>query len=121
MINKFVRANLKKCMPKSLIHQQYQKFHNTKPNAMLKQLIANTGRLKPSEHYFKEIHVVNEVFSESGAIAQVPQWYKFGLAKLFLTFTVFLLVGAQLSKTGTKFLEENDIFKPEEDDDEEDD
>ncbi len=77
--------------------------------------------LKKSDHYFSEYHLVNEVQHESGAILNVPKYYKLGVFKLFVTFTFFLLVGAQMSKTGTRFLEENDIFKPEDDDEDDED
>ena len=82
---------------------------------------AGSNKLKKSEHYFKEYHQTNEVYHPSGAVKEIPQWYKLGILKLIATFTAFLMVGAQISKYGTKFLEENDIFKPEEDDDEDDD
>ena len=77
--------------------------------------------LKKSDHYFSDYHLVNEVQYESGAIKSVPKWYRLGIFKLFVTFTTFLLVGAQMSKSGTRFLEENDIFKPEDDDDDDED
>ena len=89
---------------------------------MFNQLVETGAKIKQSDHYFKDIHIVNQVYSESGAIKNLPTWYKLGIFKLVLTFTCFLLIGAQLSKTGVKILEENDIFKPEdENDDEEED
>ena len=97
-------------------------FHLASTNLMLNQLVDTRAKIKQSDHYFKDIHIVNQVYSESGAINNIPKWYKLGIFKLVLTFTCFLLVGAQISKTGVKILEENDIFKPEdENDDDEDD
>lgn len=83
--------------------------------------VPGSNKLKRSDHYFQDIHQTNEVFHPSGAIKEIPPWYKLGILKLIVTFGAFLMVGAQISKYGTKFLEENDIFKPEEDDDEDDD
>ncbi len=76
---------------------------------------------KKSDHYFSDYHLVNQIEHESGAIKNVPQWYRLGIVKVLATFTTFLLVGAQISKSGTRFLEENDIFKPDDDDEDDED
>ena len=83
--------------------------------------VTGAKKIKRSDHYFQGYHSVNEVYHPSGAVKDIPPWYKLGIVKLTATFTLFLLIGAQLSKSGTKFLEENDIFKPEEDGDDDDD
>ena len=41
----------------------------------------------------------------------------FGLVKMFVVVIPFLYAGSTLSKKGAAFLEENDIFVPDDDDD----
>lgn len=55
------------------------------------------------------------VYRSSGAIAGAPHLTRFGLLKVILTVTPFLLGGAYISKQGAKFLEDNEIFVPEDD------
>jgi hypothetical protein len=51
-----------------------------------------------------------------GAVNQVPKWYKFGFIKVLTTISLSLCLGAFISKTGAEFLEDNEIFIPEDDD-----
>ena len=69
----------------------------------------------------KDDHVLKEVYMESGAIASMPKWYKFGIMKIILNIIVFICIGSLISKSVVNFLDENDIFKPEDDDNDEDD
>ena len=57
------------------------------------------------------------VYTESGGISKKPTQVKFGLIKAFATVFPFLYLGATISKNGAAFLEENDIFVPDDDDD----
>lgn len=57
------------------------------------------------------------VYAENGTILPKPEQTRFPLVKIILTVVPFLYVGATLSKTGAAFLEENEIFVPDDDDD----
>lgn len=57
------------------------------------------------------------ICSETGALVEEPGKVAFGVVKVIMTVTPGLYLGATLSKQGAAFLEENDIFVPEEDDD----
>lgn len=77
-------------------------------------------RFDRTPHYVNDYHELKEVYSESGTIGGVPKWYRFGLVKVVLNIVFFIGVGAFISKKAVNFLEENDIFKPEEDDEDDD-
>jgi hypothetical protein len=51
-----------------------------------------------------------------GAVKGMPKFYKLGYSKLFLMIIFSLSVGAFVSKTFAEFLEDNEIFIPEDDD-----
>ena len=57
------------------------------------------------------------VFSESGAIYERPLRTRFGVLKTFVVSLPFLYLGATAGKEVSAFLEENDIFVPDDDDD----
>lgn len=102
-----------------LFNQNVQRNMSTSPASQFTTNQQQSKKLKRSEHYFNDYHLIKNVHSETGAIYGVPTWYKFGIVKLLVTFSAFLLVGAQISKSFVRFLEENDIFKPEDDEDDE--
>ncbi|KAJ8037063.1 Essential MCU regulator, mitochondrial [Holothuria leucospilota] len=52
-----------------------------------------------------------------GGIQEMPTQTRFGLIKTIFVSVPFLYFGATISKEGAAFLEENDIFVPEDDDD----
>lgn len=56
----------------------------------------------------------------SGAIRPMPKILPFGLMGLFGSVVPGLLIGAAISKSVANFLEENDLFVPSDDDDDED-
>ena len=58
-----------------------------------------------------------QVFTEAGGVCPKPEKVKFGLAKVLLVVCPFVYIGATISKNGAAFLEENDIFVPDDDDD----
>ena len=58
-----------------------------------------------------------QVYSETGAVAAKPEQIRFPVLKSLATVFPFLYLGATLSKNGAAWLEENDIFVPDEDDD----
>uniref|UniRef100_A0A131YNX2 Essential MCU regulator, mitochondrial n=1 Tax=Rhipicephalus appendiculatus TaxID=34631 RepID=A0A131YNX2_RHIAP len=59
----------------------------------------------------------HRVCYNSGAIMPEPETSNTGLLWVLLTVLPGLYVGATISKEGAAFLEENDIFVPDDDDD----
>ena len=57
------------------------------------------------------------VYSESGALLERPQRVPFGLLKVLAVVGVSVFIGGTISKNGAEFLEEHDLFVPDEDDD----
>ncbi|XP_055875573.1 essential MCU regulator, mitochondrial-like [Biomphalaria glabrata] len=57
------------------------------------------------------------VKNESGALLPRPTQVRFGLIKVALTITPFLLGGATLSREFAAWLEEHELFVPDDDDD----
>ena len=55
--------------------------------------------------------------TESGAVLPEPPKTKYGIGKVMMTVLSGLYLGATISKTGAAFLEENDIFVPDDEDD----
>jgi len=62
-------------------------------------------------------HMRQAVTTDSGAILERPEQVRFGLLKATAVVIPFLYAGATISKNGAAFLEENDIFVPDDDDD----
>jgi len=120
----FKRSDLpsRSCLFKSFQVNNVQSnrcFHGTPLNKFVSEL-GNLKRFNKSAHYFDQIHTVNNVRTESGAILEMPKWYKLGYLKVITNIIVFILIGSYISKTTVTFLEENDIFKPEDDDEDDD-
>lgn len=57
------------------------------------------------------------ITSRSGAVLPEPQREPFGLFRVVLGVVVGVMIGATLSKNIANFLEENDLFVPSDDDD----
>jgi hypothetical protein len=102
--------------------QANRSLHGTPLNNLVSQLVkeATSKRFNKSAHYFDQIHILNNVRTETGAYAEMPKWYKLGYLKVITNIIVFIIIGSYISKTTVTFLEENDIFKPEDDDDDDD-
>ncbi|XP_030387321.1 essential MCU regulator, mitochondrial [Scaptodrosophila lebanonensis] len=64
-------------------------------------------------------HMSGEYY-RSGAIKPKPEEMPFGLVAIFCAVIPGLFVGATISKNVANFLEENDLFVPSDDDDDED-
>lgn len=58
--------------------------------------------------------------SSTGALLPEPQKIPFGLVGIVCTVIPGLLIGATISKYMANFLEENELFVPSDDDDDED-
>ena len=112
------RLSLFSCNKKSGISIS---INTTRNSSSIYQLIAKTRNIKRFQRSYRtDFHIVKNVYSQSGAIAELPQWYRLGILKVLTNIFFFLMIGSMVSKIGTKFLEENDIFKPDDDDEEED-
>uniref|UniRef100_G3ML94 Essential MCU regulator, mitochondrial n=2 Tax=Amblyomma TaxID=6942 RepID=G3ML94_AMBMU len=61
--------------------------------------------------------VRHRVCYNSGAMLPEPEISSFGFLRALLTVLPGLYIGATISKEGAAFLEENDIFVPDDDDD----
>ena len=70
-----------------------------------------------SQNYLTDSHILNSVYGETGSINPVPKWYRFGILKVLLCVTSFVLLGSYISQSTAEFLEDNEIFVPEDDDD----
>jgi len=57
------------------------------------------------------------VYTETGGVLEKPPQVRFGLIKVMAVSVPFIYIGGTLSMMGAAFLEENDIFVPQEDDD----
>lgn len=76
----------------------------------------NTGGLHGTNINF--VFIRHRVTTDTGAFFPQPKKIPFGIVRVLLTVLPGLYLGATISKEGAAFLEENDIFVPDEDDDE---
>ena len=60
--------------------------------------------------------VRTKVTTSSGAILPGPSVMRFGVPAVLVFITPFVYIGATISKEAAAFLEENDIFVPDDDD-----
>ncbi|KAK8758139.1 essential MCU regulator, mitochondrial-like [Amblyomma americanum] len=74
-----------------------------------------TSTLAKSEPTVRQVR--HRVCYNSGAMLPEPETSNFGVLKALLTVLPGLYIGATISKEGAAFLEENDIFVPDDDDD----
>ncbi len=56
-------------------------------------------------------------YTKTGGVVEKPDQVKFPMTKIMLVLGPFTYCGIALAKNGAAFLEENDIFVPEDDDD----
>lgn len=83
------------------------------PVGMLANRPSNDLRLNLN-HVLKR----NRVTTDTGAFLPEPKKTSFGILRVLLAVLPGLYLGATISKECAAFLEENDIFVPDEDDDE---
>lgn len=74
----------------------------------------------PSPHQLMLAAVRRKTHYSSGAIKPQPRVLPFGMIAVFASILPGLFVGAAVSKTVANFLEENELFVPSDDDDDED-
>ncbi|KAH8280393.1 hypothetical protein KR018_005475 [Drosophila ironensis] len=79
-----------------------------------RQLAQKPGNLRMLQRH------MSGVYFRSGAIKPKPEEMPFGLLAIFCAVIPGLFVGATISKNVANFLEENDLFVPADDDDDED-
>ena len=81
--------------------------------SLLRMCIRPAQLLLHSRHSFLR-H--SSTCSMTGAVLSKPEKTRFGLTKVTLIVVPFLYVGGIISREGAAWLEENDIFSPEDDD-----
>ncbi|GBM30526.1 hypothetical protein AVEN_264985-1 [Araneus ventricosus] len=86
--------------------------------SMLLRLASNISTINYPLKKISMVPIRHAVTSETGAVLPKPQKMPFGLVRVLLTVLPGLYLGATISKEAAAFLEENDIFVPDEDDDE---
>ena len=57
------------------------------------------------------------VYTETGGILSEPKKQPFGFIPVLMTFFPFLYIGATIGKEFAAWMEENEIFVPDDDDD----
>lgn len=83
-------------------------------NVALQQFVQQTARNNMVRRQMSGIHF------RSGAFKPKPAEMPFGLFAILCAVIPGLFVGATISKNVANFLEENDLFVPSDDDDDED-
>lgn len=68
-------------------------------------------------HHPLRTQVRSVVYTETGGLLDKPEQVRFGLVKVLAVAIPFIYLGGTISMKGAAFLEENDIFVPQEDDD----
>ncbi|XP_017146456.1 essential MCU regulator, mitochondrial [Drosophila miranda] len=81
--------------------------------------VARKAAGNPSNSIIQRRHM-SGVYFRSGALKPKPDEMPFGLFAIFCAVIPGLFIGATISKNVANFLEENDLFVPSDDDDDED-
>lgn len=69
---------------------------------------------------YRTLSIRTKTHYRTGAIKPMPKVLQFGAVAIFASVIPGLFVGAVISKSVANFLEENDLFVPSDDDDDED-
>ncbi|BFG03443.1 essential MCU regulator mitochondrial [Drosophila madeirensis] len=85
--------------------------------AALQQARKSAGN--PSNIVIQRRHM-SGIYFRSGALKPKPDEMPFGIFAIFCAVIPGLFIGATISKNVANFLEENDLFVPSDDDDDED-
>lgn len=83
--------------------------------SLLRMCICPAQPLLHSRHSFLR-HSSTRSVTSTGVVLSKPEKTRFGLTKVTLIVVPFLYVGGIISREGAAWLEENDIFSPEDDD-----
>jgi hypothetical protein len=84
---------------------------------LAKLLIRSTKTPTPVGRALPKIQSRSVVTTSSGGIVSEPEKQSGGLLYVTLTVTAGLIIGAAFSKNMASFLEENELFVPADDDD----
>ncbi|ODM93221.1 Protein EMRE, mitochondrial [Orchesella cincta] len=84
---------------------------------LFRSLATPMGRLSRSNgvHFHQPIRTA--VTSDTGAFLPDPERAKMGISGITVTVSIGLMLGAMISKNMASFLEENELFVPSDDDD----
>lgn len=88
--------------------------------AATRLMAAATGPLRSRRSVVQLMVQRNKTHHRSGAIRPMPKVLPFGFVGLVCSVVPGLFIGAAISKSVANFLEENDLFVPSDDDDDED-
>ncbi len=87
-------------------------------NQAIDSLLSKTGlnssdnnKTKFKRQYQTDYHVLKQVYTETGAIEQIPKWYRLGVLKVIANIFCFVMLGSMISKVGTKFLPDNQYYQ----------
>ena len=82
------------------------------------RLLMSRLRLLTASKYIPKRQMIHTrlLSSETGEILAKPERKRFGLVKVCLVVVPFLFFGGMISREGAAWLEDNDIFSPEEED-----
>lgn len=75
---------------------------------------------RPQQQLLTTVAVRSKTHYRTGAIKPMPKVLPFGVVGLFASVLPGLFIGAAISKSVANFLEENELFVPSDDDDDED-
>ena len=84
---------------------------------LIKSFSTQSVKQTKSQNYLNDYHILNSVYGDDGKINSEPKLLRLGLAKVLATVTAFVLLGSYISQSTAEFLEDNEIFVPEDDDD----
>ncbi|KAM7342086.1 essential MCU regulator [Cochliomyia hominivorax] len=91
-----------------------------KAAASVTNVMTTTVRQVVAGRVLSEIQRRNATHFRSGALKPKPEEMPFGVMGVVCAVVPGLFIGAAISKSVANFLEENDLFVPEDDDDDED-
>lgn len=87
---------------------------------MITVLRSNAGNIIRNAINVSTTTVRHKTFYRTGAIRPMPKVLPFGFLGLIGSVVPGLFIGAAISKSVANFLEENELFVPSDDDDDED-
>lgn len=87
-------------------------------SSLLRKLTTNNPLPSGAASHLKLVRY--KTHYRNGAVLPMPKVTSFGLFGIILSVVPGLFIGAAISKSVANFLEENDLFVPSDDDDDED-
>lgn len=102
-----------------LIFYQVERSENVQTKMVL-SVVKRLMLLNPTSGTFINIVKRNRTHYRDGTLRPVPRVIPFGMIAVLGSVLPGLFIGAAISKNVANFLEENDLFVPSDDDDDED-